>query len=86
MIQHGDITIANCTFNQPYIDYKLTKALEIDVPRNLSINIAMTFTMHGQQNFPKAKFKVENDGKMVSIRCKVCAKIIIPKIRFLDKA
>jgi hypothetical protein len=85
MIQNGDITLANCTFNdeknQPYIDYKSTKALGIDVPSNLYMSIAITFTMNGQ-----AKFKVENDGKMVCIRCKVCAKIIVPKIRFLDKA
>ncbi len=48
MIQHGDITLANCTFkdekNQPYIDYKSTN----DVPRNLYMSIAITFMMHGQ--------------------------------------
>jgi hypothetical protein len=38
--------------------------LEIDVPRNLYIGIAITFMMHVQQNFPEAKFKVENDGKI----------------------
>jgi hypothetical protein len=90
MIQNGDITLANCTFNdkknQPYIDYKSTKALDIDVPRNLYMSIVISFMMHGQENFPEAKFKVENDGKMVCIRYKVCAKIIVPKIRFLDKA
>lgn len=71
MIQHGDITLVNCTFNdekiQPYIDYKSAKALDIDVPRNLYMSIAITFMIHEQHNFPEAKFKVENDGKMVCI-------------------